>query len=137
MDLAIKILIITAISIGCVIIITAICYFILKRTYKKTDDLKIKNGVRYTKSDYPVSLSGELVITHNEGDILLSQGKTYTAKKGGKIAPGKYTILSCDENTKSFNIRFGSFVREYKHYTSIVISEGDQICAVSHSVILR
>ena len=51
--------------------------------------------------------------------------------------PGKYTVLSSSDGADSFNIRAGGFVREYKHGDSIVIAEGDEVTAVSHTVVLR
>lgn len=56
---------------------------------------------------------------------------------GGKIIPGKYTVLTGSENTDKFNLRIGGIVREYSHAEDIVLADGEEICAVSHAVILR
>lgn len=100
------------------------------------EEVKVIDGVRYTRDDRTV-ISGEANITHKKGDIILSTNKTYTAKKGGRLMPGKYTVLSADGNADVMNIRIGGFVRECKHMSSIVLNEGDEITAVSHTVVLR
>ena len=97
---------------------------------RKADAVKVKDGVRYTKSS---DIGG---VTHNEGDIVLRVGETLTAKKGGALMPGKYTVLSASGETR-FNLRLGGVVREFSHSEGIVLGEGDEIAAVSHTVILR
>ena len=101
------------------------------------EDVKIKGGQRYTKYENVETKAGDINITHNEGDFILKRGVVYVAKKGGTLLPGKYSILSTEENTKKFNIRLGGFVREYLHNADIVIGDGEEITSVSHTTILR
>ena len=103
---------------------------------KEVEKVKVVDGVRYTH-DKAVEKDGELNVTHNVGDITLERGKEYEVVKNGKIMPGKYQILTADGSTEVFNIRVGGFVREFAHNTPIVLAEGDKICPVSHTVILR
>lgn len=103
----------------------------------KVDDVKIVNGVRMTKDDKTLTPAGDVKVSLNKGDILLERGKEYTCERNGTIMPGKYTILTTEEGTKTFNIRIGGLVREYEHFSDIVLLDGDKISAVSHSVILR
>lgn len=99
-------------------------------------EVEIDDGVRYTKSDQ-TSSGTEAEITHLRGDVVLSVGKAHTAQKDGELLPGKYTVLSADKGTTAFNLRLGGFVREYSHGDDIVLGDGDEITAVSHTVILR
>ena len=113
---------------------------ILKKNRKpegKADNVKIENGVRYTTDRVEQTADGEVAITHLKGDVILRRGKTYVVGKGGAVIPGKYTVLSHNENTETFNIRSGGIVREYKHASDIVLADGERICAVSHAVVLR
>ena len=97
----------------------------------------VKDGVRYTYKDESRTESGEVAVTHREGDIVLEKGVTYVAKKESPLLPGKYVMLSAQEDTKAFNVRLGGFVREYAHGCDSVLGEGETICPVSHSIILR
>lgn len=108
-----------------------------RKNLSKADNVKIKNGVRYTIDGKEIAENGDLKITHKERDFILSRGVTYEVRKGGALIPGKYTILSAEENSTSFNLRVDGFVREFKHADDIVLNDGDTISAVSHSVILR
>ena len=107
------------------------------RSTTKAGNVKIINGVRYTTDKNEFKENGSAAITHLEDDFILERGVTFTARKGSKLVPGKYTILSAVEGVHSFNIRVGGLVREVRHASDIVLNDGDQICAVSHSAILR
>ena len=97
----------------------------------------VKDGVRYTYRDESKTEDGGVAVTHREGDIVLEKGVTYVATKAGPLLPGKYSILAAQETTKAFNVRLGGLVREYLHDSDIVLGEGEEICPVSHTVILR
>ena len=133
-------LIITFAALGIVFIGSIVLLIVMNRKPKNrdsVDDVKIVNGVRMTKDNKVLDANGDVKVSLNKGDILLERGKEYTCQRNGTIMPGKYTVLSTDENTKTFNIRLGGLVREYEHFSSIVLLDGDKISAVSHSVILR
>lgn len=102
----------------------------------EVDKVKVVDGVRYTKDDV-VERNGEMNVTHKIGDVTLVRGEEYTVKKNGTVMPGKYTVLSSDGGAEVFNMRIGGFVREVAHNTPIVLAEGDTVCAVSHTVVLR
>ena len=108
-----------------------------KKSANKADNVVVKDGVRYTKTADETDEDGDVAVTHRTGDVVLARGRTYTAKKDGKVLPGKYTVLSADESADAFNLRVGNVVREYKHASDIVLAEGEKITAVSHTVILR
>lgn len=109
-----------------------------KRSGKtKAGNVYVKDGVRYTRDKEERTETGDVKITHNTGDVVLERGITYVVRKDGKIIPGKYTVLAAQEGTPAFNIRQGDFVREFKHASDLVLCEGETVCAVSHSVILR
>lgn len=118
-------------------IVTLIVFNKKAKKHNKVDDVKVVNGVRITKDNTVVTVDGNVKVTLNVGDVLLERGKEYVCEKNSDVIPGKYTLLSTDENTKTFNMRIGGIVREYQHFSSVVLTEGDKISAVSHSVILR
>ena len=103
----------------------------------KADNVIIKDGVRYTREENETTADGGVKITHRENDVILEKGVNYIVEKGGKVIPGKYTVLSAQEGTDRFNLRLGGLVREYQHASDIVLAEGETVCAVSQSVILR
>ena len=41
------------------------------------------------------------------------------------------------EKTETFKLRLCGIVREYNHGDTVVLGEGEEICAVSASIILR
>ena len=102
---------------------------------KKVNDYEIIDGVRYTKDDKVIENDGDVKVTLKKGDIMLERGKEY--KVGKDLLAGKYTVLTGDENTQEINIRIGGLVKEYKHFSSIVLTDGDVISAVSANVVLR
>lgn len=132
---------ITLICVAVVLVIVVFAWIAtaLKRKNQgkenRVDDIFVKNGVRYTKNAEVVNEKGETKVTLNVGDKVLERGKEY--KVGKDLLAGKYTILSADENTDTINIRIGGLVREYKHFSSIALADGDTICAVSAGIILR
>lgn len=103
---------------------------------RKSNNVRIVDGVRYTPKN-PSLEDVETKITHLENDIILVRGVTYKVDRHGPIIPGKYMVLANQEGVIEFNLRLDGFVRSYKHNTDIVLAEGQEICAVSHQVILR
>ncbi len=108
-----------------------------KHDGKRTDELEVIDGVRYTKDDVVVDESGKASVTLKKGDIMLERGKEYLVGENGDLLAGKYTVLTADENRESVNIRIGGLVRDYKHFSSIVLTDGDKISPVSNNVVLR
>ena len=108
-----------------------------KHDGKRTDELEVIDGVRYTKDDVVVDESGKASVTLKRADIMLETGKEYLVGENGDLLAGKYTVLTADENRESDNIRIGGLVRDYKHFSSIVLTDGDKISPVSNNVVLR
>lgn len=110
---------------------------------KQKDNLDIVDDVRYTMEDNPVASETNMATdtmvnaTYQQKDIILNQNTPVTVSKDGEVKPGKYILLSTDENQDSFNVRIGIYVKEYKHNQEVVLAEGDTICAVSSNIILR
>ena len=104
---------------------------------REVDDVTTKKGIRYTDDMTIVTKEGEANISFGKGDCVLKQNQTYVAEKKGYVHPGKYTILATKEGEESFNVRIGSYVKEYKHGQKIVLTEGEEITAVSADIILR
>lgn len=129
--------VLTAIVILLAIAVTVLSVKLNKLSPERKNKILIKDGVRYSSNDKVYSTSGDVTVNLAEGDAILAVGITYIAKKKGKILPGQYKILSTDANVSRFNLRKGGLVREYEHASDIVLNEGEEICAVSHSVILR
>ncbi len=96
-----------------------------------------KHGVRYTQTQNIVGEDGQMNVSFSSEDILLMQNQTETVGKKSKIKPGKYTLLSTEDKVDAFNMKLGTYVKEYKHGQRVVLAEGDEITAVSCNVILR
>ena len=102
----------------------------------RADKVKIKNGVRYSADERITDDAGARV-SLAEGDFLLQKGKTYRAEKGGALLPGTYTALAASDAAHTFKLRAGGYVRDYNHGDTVVIADGEDVCAVSCTVILR
>ena len=103
---------------------------------REVDEVVVKHGVRYTPEATIVDEKGNDNITFIQGDIIIKPRNKMHVGKGG-IKPGKWTVLSSNDATSVFNIRIGNYVQEYKHGQEIVLSEGDEICPTSTTIILR
>lgn len=134
--------VVIALGVICIGLIIALAVVSIKlreatRRTSSADDVRIVDGVRYTKYGTEEKADGSPVVSHLENDIVLERGRTYTVGKDKKIIPGKYAVLSASEKQAAFNLRIDGLVREVRHGDDIVLGEGDTICAVSHPVILR
>jgi hypothetical protein len=123
--------------IGLIVALVVVCGKYAPRGRAKADNVKIIRGARYTENKNETTADGDVNVTHRVGDAVLERGVAYVARKGGAVIPGKYTVLSAAEGVDKFNIRVGGLVREYKHASDIVLAEGEEVCAVSHTVIFR
>ena len=103
---------------------------------REVDEVVVKHGVRYTPDATIVDEKGNDNITYIQGDIIIKPRNKMPVGKGG-IKPGKWTILSSNDATSVFNVRIGNYVQEYKHGQEIILSEGDEICPTSTTIILR
>lgn len=103
---------------------------------KYADKVKVVHGVRYSVDDEIADAEG-MKVTHLPGDFILACNTVYTAERGGKLLPGTYTALSSGENDRNFKLRVGGLVKNFVHGDQVVIGEGEEICAVSTTVILR
>ena len=138
-----------------VIIVLAVVVFVLflvcialwrrqKRNAKRSEEhdlsyaeeARIRGGVRYSDDD-AIRADGKPRVGLRRGDILLQRGQPQTARRGGDLMPGAYTVLAAQEGTLSFKLRLGGLVRTYAHGDRIVLAEDEEICAVSCTVILR
>ena len=104
---------------------------------REVDDVIIKHGVRYTPEATIVDKDGTENVTFIKGDIIIKPRKVVKVGKGEEIKPGKWTILASNDSATVFNVRIGNYVQEYKHGQEIVLSEGDEICPTSTTIILR
>jgi len=134
---------IALIAVGAVLVVVALAWAIsaIVRHRKKdgdvVDGVYIRKDVRYTKHDEITEKDGSIRVSFREGDIVLDRGQTYLVAKESKLLPGKYTVLVADDNMPDVKIRLGGLTRAYPHNSDIVLAEGDKICAVSATVILR
>jgi hypothetical protein len=104
---------------------------------RSADNVKIKNGVRYTVDQTVVDEEGNVNVSLGQKDILLQMNKTEVVGIKNRVKPGKYVLLSTRTKDETFNIRVGSYVREYHHNESIVLADGQEVTAVNCSVVLR
>lgn len=103
---------------------------------REVDNVNQKHGIRYTVDQTVVDENGDMNVSLSQKDIILKQNETQTASTKNSLKPGKYTVLSNGDDEK-FNIRIGGLVKEYCHGQNIIIAEGEEITAVSGTVILR
>lgn len=104
---------------------------------REVDDVVVKHGVRYTPEATIVDEKGNDNVTYVKGDIIIKPRKVCKVGKNEEIKPGKWTILASNDSATTFNVRIGNYVQEYKHGQEIVLSEGDEICPTSTTIILR
>ena len=104
---------------------------------REVDEVVVKHGVRYTPEATIVDEKGNENVTFIQGDIIIKPRKTVKVGKHEEIRPGKWTILASNDKATKFNVRIGNYVQEYKHGQEIVLSEGDEICPTSTTIILR
>lgn len=104
---------------------------------REVDEVVEKHGVRYTPEATIVDTNGKENVTYVQGDIIIKPRKVLLVGKHADIKPGKWTILASNEKATTFNVRVGNYVQEYKHGQEIILSEGDEICPTSTTIILR
>ena len=123
--------------------------YALLRSHRKKQTIKItgvkeENGVRYTaQKNEPVEKINvetgekEANVTLIKEDVVLRRGYKYVVGPNNKIKPGKYTILTTEEEITEFNIRRNDYVRSYDHNSNVILAEGDELTCVNIPVILR
>ena len=104
---------------------------------REVDEVVVKHGVRYTPEATIVDEKGNDNVTYIKGDIIIKPRKVAKVGKHADIQPGKWTILATNDKATTFNVRIGNYVQEYKHGQEIVLSEGDEVCPTSTTIILR
>lgn len=104
---------------------------------REVDDVTVKHGVRYTDDLTIVTKDGDTNISFDKHDCILKQHETYIAGKKNYVHPGKYTILATKDDEEKFNVRIGTYVKEYTHGQEVVLTEGEEITPVSTDIILR
>jgi len=128
----------------CLLLVIVFCFVnqkyskLLKNmSQREVDDVNIKKGVRYTLDQTVVDEQGNMNVSFSKDDVVLNQNEPEIVGVKNRVKPGKYTILSTKDENETFNIRIGKYVKEYKHNQRIVLADGEEITAVSSSVILR
>lgn len=137
---------ILCIILGVLCLFIIIMFIFINNKYTKTlkgfrerevDAIRAKKGVRYTIDQTVVDENGDINVSYGTSDIILKQNKTELVGKKQRVWAGKYTVLSTSDENETFNLRIGNYVKEYKHNQTIVLSDGQEITAVSCDVILR
>ncbi len=129
-----------------IILLQAVLFMFVNSKYSKllkalknreVDNVQLKNGVRYTVDQTVLDEQGNANISLSQKDVVLQMNKTEIVGVKNLVKPGKYTLLSTSGKDETFNIRVGSYVKEYHHNQSIVLAETQEITAVNSPVILR
>lgn len=109
----------------------------VKKQEQITQAVHDEDGNRYSVEDdvKAYESDGTANASFTKEDIIVGKGTTLVA--GKDIATGKYMVLTTVDGVDAFNVRLNGFVREIKHNSTIILGEGDNICPVSHSIILR
>ena len=100
-------------------------------------EVEIKNDVRYTQGDAVETKEGEINVSLQQEDLIITINKTYIVGKKNKIIPGKYTLLSVNDSVTNFSIKINGIVSTFSHGCNMVFAEGDIVCPTSQNVILR
>ena len=100
-------------------------------------EVKVKDEVRYTEGNSVETKQGDVNVSYQQKDLVLSLNKTYIVGKKNKIMPGKYTLLSVNDSVTTFTIRVNGIVSTFSHGCNMVFAEGDIVCPTSQNVILR
>jgi hypothetical protein len=130
---------------GIVVLLSIVFAFVNRKLTKllkamdprEVDDILKKKGVRYTVDQTVVDEQGNMNVSYGSSDVMLVQGQTEVVGVKNKVKPGKYTLLSTADESELFNIRVGTYVKEYKHNQTIVLADGEEITSVNGNVILR
>ncbi len=116
----------------------AILGFALYRLkFRAPGGVKIKDGVRYTKTSETSTDTKPVNISYNEKDVVLVADKVYTVGKNAEVKPGKYIILSTQEGKEYLTMKINDYARNQKHGAEVVFAEGDIVIAVNEPIILR
>lgn len=109
----------------------------VKKQEQITQAIHDQDGSRYSVEDdvKAYESDGTANASFTKEDIIVGKGTTLVA--GKDIATGKYMVLTTVDGVDAFNVRLNGFVREIKHNSTIILGDGDNICPVSHSIILR
>lgn len=109
----------------------------VKKQEQITQAIHDQDGSRYSLEDdvKAYESDGTANASFTKEDIIVGKGTTLVA--GKDIATGKYMVLTTVDGVDAFNVRLNGFVREIKHNSTIILGDGDNICPVSHSIILR
>lgn len=120
-----------------VLAIIVVCVAVKINKKKAKLNLAETKDARYTYDLKTTDADGDAKVSFTKGDFVLNQGVTYQVGKGKDLKPGKYIVLTSDQETEKFNIRVGNYVREYSHNQEIILADNSEITSVSHTVILR
>lgn len=121
------------------VVLSVKLYAVKKRAQsgeEQAEKVKIVKGVRYSEED-AISDDQGMNVTHNQGDFILVRNEVYRAEKGGALLPGIYTALSTNGGDRNFKLRVGGLVKNFVHGDNVVLGDGEEISAVSATVILR
>lgn len=122
------------------LLIVLLIYFLIHKFKKKNDviadqneEIEIVNGVRYKKTADEQNQNLAL----KKGDQILKRGKQYKVGEGLDILAGTYTLLVADGDVASVNIKIGGLVKEFKHGSTLILAEGDNLEPLSSNIVLR
>lgn len=133
-------------GLGAICIIQFLIFIFINYRYTKTlngmkersvEEVNQKSNVRYTINQTVLDKDGNATVSLSTTDLILNPNETVVVDRKGKLKPGKYTILASNEQETTFNIRIGTYVKEYSHNQSIILSEGQEVTAINCPVILR
>ncbi len=122
------------------LLIVLLIYFLIHKFKKKKDviadqneEIEIVNGVRYKKTTDEQNQNLAL----KKGDQILKRGKYYQVGEGLDVLAGTYTLLVADGDVTSVNIKIGGLVKEFKHGSTLILAEGDNLEPLSSNIVLR
>lgn len=123
------------------LVIALLAVKVIKKSRLKGNNVEEIKGVRYTATSDTtqphVESDADVKLSYNKTDILIPVKEERTVGKDADLKPGKYIILTTNEEIDTLNVRLGGYVRVYNHGSEVILAEGDTICPVNIGIILR
>lgn len=120
---------IASLVLGCLVLMVAAFTVMRKKKQNGSEDLSAADGEKADQT----ALAEDSVIAKN-GCIVMPRNVMYAVGAEGQIVSGKYVLKSAEDSADKFNLRFNGLVKEYKNGVTLLLSDGDTLCAVSGSV---
>lgn len=119
---------IASLVLGFLVLMFAVFTVMRKKKQNGSEDLPAADGEKADRA-----LAEDSAFAKN-GNMIMPRNVMYAVGAEGQFASGKYVLKSADDSADKFNLRLNGLVKEYKNGVTLLLSDGDTLCAVSGSV---